>query len=97
MEFMSSCWLGCTLIAEPGRARSSELGELPDQRRGGQGALCYGTLERVQGDTRLKSEHVGAQCVQRELVIMGARRREGTDVRFEFGPGCQLAGGPLWQ
>src|SRR5215213_7749725 len=89
--------------AEPtpcARHRALDLGELPDQGRGGQAVSLRGPSELLQAGITSQVQRLRVERINGELVIVRARRRERTDVRLELSGARQpswSAGGPLLQ
>src|SRR5829696_8576129 len=75
-----------------------DLGELPDQGRGGQAVSLRGPSELLQARITAQVQRFCVERINGELVIVRARRRERADVRLELSGARQpSAGGTLLQ
>src|SRR5829696_5855904 len=75
-----------------------DLGELPDQGRGGQAVSLRGPSELLQARMTAQVQRFCVERINGELVIVRARRRERADVRLELSGAREAsAGGPLVQ
>src|SRR5215217_8265741 len=87
--------------AEPtpcARHRALDLGELPDQGRGGQAVSLRGPSELLQAGITSQVQRLRVERINGELVIVRARRRERAHVRLELSGARQTSvGGPLLQ
>jgi len=71
----------------------SDLCELPDQRGSGKRFALGGLREFLQAGTMPDTKAVGAEGVDRELVIMCPIPREGANVGLDLILICQLTRG----